>query len=937
MARQKRKEDIEKGLQFIQLTIPFSGSQDEFEKFLQQLVVNLFAEGNDTFREANYKIALGQYTEGLTVADYADSEGLCVPPDLVCKLYVNRSCCYYSMGLFEKSLEDSEEALKLDMDNMRALFRKAKALNKLERHQDAYSCISHRLLVLAQDESVTELAQELVQKLGLRQRKAYKRPQQELETLGIISNGTSETNQVSSNSLESVDDIYTVFAELSLDNQLFPANLESDGLNDGFKLPVSQPSTVLSHAATNLNDCDVIGDDVDSLLDSEMLQQQQVSLISRQIPHRIPVFPTVTPLLSGLIGSGLPAPSPLPPASFGPLDSRKSVGPTVAPAYKIKMLIPCVQHLDTLDSFEESRETLDCLDTFTIDSQPLETSVLKGNKNHKPSGNASYHLLPHKLDPVAVSNPLTQSYDFKQGCQQCYVKTGPKAMDIAYQEKLEHKCKKDMLLARKKSSDIQPWLKIRPRPTKVNFSGPYVLCKDIQTRKDCKYGDNCTFAYYQAEIDVWNEERKGNLHRDQLFKANIDAKAASIARLLHEHTGIFIFLCQACFDSKPRIINPRSSEKPEFCTSTTSQHRFSNHKCLVHILNSSTVCYSKIRPLQPRFQMDVCRHEVRYGCIQEDTCNFAHSHVELSVWTIQRQSEITHEAIVQESERMWKTSEPKAKQVTPKSLDMRMKFVCSLCLRTGREIEADKDGKYCTAKARHSWTKDKRVLLVMSKAKKKWMPIRPLPSIRGFPQQYEICVHVQNGKKCQYIGNCSFAHNNEEKDIWTFMKENKVLDLQLVYELSNKNNYTAGKAVAAATGPQKDPEKQILMPTDYADLMAGFHCYLCGKNSNSEKQWQKHIQSEKHKERVFTVEKEESTWKFRFPAGEFKLCERYEETETCPNEANCPFAHGQEELEEWLERREILQQKVTKARNDMLLEQSDSDFGKYTFLFKDVE
>lgn len=37
-----------------------------------------------------------------------------------------------------------------------------------------------------------------------------------------------------------------------------------------------------------------------------------------------------------------------------------------------------------------------------------------------------------------------------------------------------------------------------------------------------------------------------------------------------------------------------------------------------------------------------------------------------------------------------------------------------------------------------SWTKERRVLLVMSKAKKKWVSVRPLPSIRNFPQQYDV-------------------------------------------------------------------------------------------------------------------------------------------------------------------------------------------------------
>lgn len=45
-----------------------------------------------------------------------------------------------------------------------------------------------------------------------------------------------------------------------------------------------------------------------------------------------------------------------------------------------------------------------------------------------------------------------------------------------------------------------------------------------------------------------------------------------------------------------------------------------------------------------------------------------------------------------------------------------------------------------------SWTKERRVLLVMSKAKKKWVSVRPLPSIRNFPQQYDVSPHTRHGQ-----------------------------------------------------------------------------------------------------------------------------------------------------------------------------------------------
>lgn len=51
-------------------------------------------------------------------------------------------------GLYEKALEDSEKALSLDSENIRALFRKARTLNELGRHKEAYECSSRCSLAL---------------------------------------------------------------------------------------------------------------------------------------------------------------------------------------------------------------------------------------------------------------------------------------------------------------------------------------------------------------------------------------------------------------------------------------------------------------------------------------------------------------------------------------------------------------------------------------------------------------------------------------------------------------------------------------------------------------------------------------------------------------------------------------------------------------------
>lgn len=62
---------------------------------------------------------------------------------------------------------------------------------------------------------------------------------------------------------------------------------------------------------------------------------------------------------------------------------------------------------------------------------------------------------------------------------------------------------------------------------------------------------------------------------------------------------------------------------------------------------------------------------------------------------------------------------------------------------------------------------------------------------------------------------------------------------------------------------------------------------------------------------------------------------RFQKSKACPEGEECRYAHGQDELTEWLDRREVLKQKLAKARKDMLLCPRDDDFGKYNFLLRD--
>ncbi|XP_029015241.1 zinc finger CCCH domain-containing protein 7A [Betta splendens] len=975
--RRSRWQEIQKGLQFIQSTLPFPGSQEQYEVFIKELVWNLFGEGNDVFKEGEWTKSIEMYTEALSVADYADSEDISIPAGLLEKLYANRAAAYLNIvpGLYDQALEDCEKALQLNEGNYRALYRKAKSLKEMGRHKEAYEAVAKCSLAVPQDCSVIQLTQDLAKLLGLKIRKAYVRSKPALNALRGPSYQDASSDKFSPGS-PSVEDIEIKVPHLAQDSSVMapvpaPVALHpplSEAVLDkhpnnsissvtpseppGFEsvpLPVSVPTSDTLSSLTFVNGCrtskpcpvletsqdfdaDIIGDDLDDLLDQAGSESDMV-----------------IPTMKG--------PLPLPPsiASGSPISSHFLMPSHISPflhtgTQQYTVTLPPLYHKSGssgyfgMDTFDTLPPALDSLDSLNMTDYAPGPFIPQMNNHETPMGMAvgmpEVKGLPAAVD--LAKNPLAETHEFKQACSICYVKTGPGVLDYTLHTE-EHKCKKDALLGRIKHSPDKTWKLIRPRPTKTQYVGPYYICKEVAVGKDCLYPGHCTFAYCQEEIDVWTLERKGFISRELLFDPfgpNSNVRL-TVPKILQEHHGIFMFLCGVCFDHKPRIISKTNKDDPSLCSHPVTKHDFEEHKCLVHILKENTVRYSKIRPLSTPCQLDLCRHEVRYGCVREDDCFYAHSLIELKVWMMQHELGITPDSIVQEAKKFWNaTASLQGTQLSSVQRrfgppNLKMMFVCGQCWRNGQLSEADRNKKYCTAKARHTWAKDKRVVIVSSIERKKWTTVRPLPTKKPIPSQFEICMHVNAGKKCQYIGNCTFAHSTEERDLWTYMKENNIPDMDQLYEQwvqSQKPGWgddTSGNSI-------RENGKQIHMPTDYAEEVAGNHCWLCGKNCNSEKQWQQHITSEKHKDRVFNSEDDQNCWQYRFPTGTFKVCERFLKG-TCTEDDLCRLAHGDQELKEWMERREFLLMKLAKARKDHLIAPNDNDFGKYSFLLKDIK
>ncbi|KFK37110.1 hypothetical protein AALP_AA4G214100 [Arabis alpina] len=90
-----------------------------------KMVVKARTRGNELFSSGRYSEASAAYGDGLKCDD---SNSV---------LYCNRAACWYKLGLWEKSVEDCNQALKIHPNYIKALLRRAASYGKLGRWEDS--------------------------------------------------------------------------------------------------------------------------------------------------------------------------------------------------------------------------------------------------------------------------------------------------------------------------------------------------------------------------------------------------------------------------------------------------------------------------------------------------------------------------------------------------------------------------------------------------------------------------------------------------------------------------------------------------------------------------------------------------------------------------------------------------------------------------------
>ncbi|KAK6640668.1 hypothetical protein RUM44_012365 [Polyplax serrata] len=95
-----------------------------------EMADRLKEEGNENFKQGNYRAALKLYTKAIE----------CTPgeTDEKCIYYKNRAAANLKLGKFEQAVKDTDKALNISPRDPKALFRRCQALECLDRFEEAY-------------------------------------------------------------------------------------------------------------------------------------------------------------------------------------------------------------------------------------------------------------------------------------------------------------------------------------------------------------------------------------------------------------------------------------------------------------------------------------------------------------------------------------------------------------------------------------------------------------------------------------------------------------------------------------------------------------------------------------------------------------------------------------------------------------------------------
>ncbi|KAL2090569.1 hypothetical protein ACEWY4_012832 [Coilia grayii] len=356
-------------------------------------------------------------------------------------------------------------------------------------------------------------------------------------------------------------------------------------------------------------------------------------------------------------------------------------------------------------------------------------------------------------------SPLLRIHELKAACRSCCRQTAEITFCLVANA---HQCQRNILLASRIGAD--QWRPINPLPP---FPTPakYVVCWHFVEGYGCtSHGPRCSFARSSEEAAVWNFLKNSRLEHSALIhmlegapkhSPKPDDHTGAVDRILNQFPGGFLELCEACFHSAPQRISGRksvaASKHPQFCT---SKHHW---KPILVFCESQgkDVEYHEIRPLprKPYSQWRYCRFVERgQPCLHgSHRCWFAHSKVEMAVWTAESQGPFIRSTLLTNNAQTPQKS--KGNSTPPEKLEKPSRCAevhhCKMCRRRFHSQE-DYMNHCFTSEHRQRIFEDEVI-----EAKH-----------RDPPQIYHSFRMCSRPDTCEHGERCVEAHSEEELREW---------------------------------------------------------------------------------------------------------------------------------------------------------------------------
>ncbi|XP_070758361.1 3'-5' exoribonuclease HELZ2-like [Enoplosus armatus] len=467
--------------------------------------------------------------------------------------------------------------------------------------------------------------------------------------------------------------------------------------------------------------------------------------------------------------------------------------------------------------------------------------------------------------------PLLATHDLKCVCTQCSVKV----KEITYTLKsVHHQCARNVLLCKAKGGS--KWRPVSKRPKFPNPSQYEVCCFFVEGR-GCTYHKNrCTFARSHEEAAVWTFEKRQRLDHGLLCHLIAQSDRGSDQPDNSEPKGDFLetvdlkAVCDLCAIKEKEITYTVQSV---------------SHKCSRNLLLAKAKASTQWRPISERptcgqFGRNVFYTECDFfvegsGCKQHGQgCTYARSYEEATVWNYVKDKRIAKEDLIRlviESEPISITPERAAESILQQFSGEFIEF-CKDCFHDSpQKLTAKRWSATCSADAAHSWDPVLVHHLSENSAKHVYSQVRPLPQ----NCQFEYCSHVKQGKPCWHgADRCQYAQSEVEMAVWK----------------AEHSGLSVRPHLLQSSQREQTEQRQVTM-----------YCKVCLLALSSPESFYKHCTSLEHAQLL--SEDTTTKWRERRPPhncrAKFGLCER---PQTCEYGNQCPKAHSEEELKEWMMR-----------------------------------